>query len=174
MPPRRSSATTVAATLSRLAPGLNRWIERTLAAHDPPLTVVQLQTLRAVAGGRGLGADIARAAGITQAAVSQVVGALERAGLVARGDRDPADRRRQALALTSEGTAVLRSAERLVAGRLEELVGDLPGPELDALDRSLARVADAVAGVPPPPRAPHPPPPGRPRPPGRGARGGRP
>jgi len=146
----------VGAALSRLAPALARWIERTLASHDPPLTVVQLQTLRAIHGGRGLGADIARAAGITQAAVSQVVGALERAGLVARGERDPDDRRRQALALTPAGVAALASAEALVAGRLERLIGDLPRPELDALDRSLSRVADAVAGV-PPPRPPAPP-----------------
>lgn len=150
MPPRRSSATRVGAALSRLGPALARWMERTLAAHDPPLTVVQLQTLRAIDGGRGMGADIARAAGITQAAVSQVVGALERVGLVARGERDPEDRRRQALALTPDGRAVLASAEALVAGRLEALIGDLPGPELDALDRSLSRVADAVSGVPPP------------------------
>ncbi len=156
MPPRRSSATRVGAELSRLAPALSRWMERTLASHDPPLTVVQLQTLRAIDGGRGMGADIARAAGITQAAVSQVVGALERAGLVARGERDPEDRRRQALALTADGRAALASAEALVAGRLEALIGDLPGPELDALDRSLSRVADAVAGV-PPPRPPAPP-----------------
>ncbi|MGE3235854.1 MAG: MarR family winged helix-turn-helix transcriptional regulator [Thermoleophilia bacterium] len=141
-------------------------MERTLASHDPPLTVVQLQTLRAIDGGRGMGADIARAAGITQAAVSQVVGALERAGLVARGERDPQDRRRQALALTTDGRATLASAETLVAGRLEALIGDLPGPELDALDRSLSRVADAVAGV-PPPRRPAPPPPRPPGPPGR-------
>ena len=163
MPPKRSSATRVGAALSRLAPALTRWIERTLASHDPPLTVVQLQTLRAIAGGRGLGADIARAAGITQAAVSQVVGVLERAGFVVRGDRDPQDRRRQALALTPDGRRALASAEALVAGRLEALIGDLPGPELDALDRSLSRVADAIAGV-PPPRAPAPPPPRRPGP----------
>lgn len=166
MPPRRSSATRVGATLSRLAPALARWMERTLASHDPPLTVVQLQTLRAIDGGRGLGADIARAAGITQAAVSQVVGALERTGLVARGERDPEDRRRQALALTPDGRAALASAETLVAGRLEGLIGDIPGPELDALDRSLLRVADAVAGV-PPPRAPSPPPHRHPPPPAR-------
>jgi DNA-binding MarR family transcriptional regulator len=150
----------VGAALSRLAPALARWIERTLASNDPPLTVVQLQTLRAIAGGRGLGADIARAAGITHAAVSQVVGALERAGLVARGERDPDDRRRQALSLTPEGAATLASAEALVAGRLETLIGGLPQPELDALDRSLSRVADAIAGV-PPPRPPAPPPPPR-------------
>ncbi len=90
---------------------------------------------------------------------------------MARGERDPRDRRRQALALTPAGEAALASAERLVAGRLETLIRDQPAPELDALDRSLARVADAIAGV-PPPRAPHPPP-GRPGPPGRG-RGARP
>ena len=165
MPPRRSSADSVGATLSRLAPGLVRWIERTLAGHEPPLTVVQLGTLRAIAGGRDLGADIARAAGITPAAVSQVVGALERDGLVARGDRDPRDRRRQSLALTDAGRDALASAERLVARRLAELIGEMPGPELDALQRSLSRVADAIAGV-PPPRAPAPPRPhGPPRPP---------
>jgi DNA-binding MarR family transcriptional regulator len=127
--------------------------------------VVQLQTLRAIDGGRGLGAEIARAAGITQAAVSQVVGALERAGLVARGERDPDDRRRQALMLTPDGAEALASAEALVAGRLEALIGALPQPELDALDRSLSRVADAIAGVPPP--RPPAPPPRRPAPPGR-------
>jgi DNA-binding MarR family transcriptional regulator len=163
MPPRRRSANDLGATLSRLAPALSRWIERTLAGHDPPLTVAKLETLRAIGGGRALGSELARAAAITPAAVSQIVGALERDGLVARGERDPDDRRRQSLALTAAGVTALRSAERLVARRLGELLGDLPPPELDAFDRLLVRVADAIAGV-PPPRAPRPPPrPGPPR-----------
>src|SRR3954447_21720482 len=76
---------------------------------------------------------------------SGLVGAideLERMGLVARR-RDPADRRRNALALTEDGTAMLRRARRLVTDGARELLGPLDDDEVQALVALLAKVAAA-------------------------------
>jgi DNA-binding MarR family transcriptional regulator len=144
---------------------LARWTERLLAAHEPPLTIAQYAVLEAIAEGGSVGADLARRAAVTPAAVSQHLAALERAGLVERARTD-ADRRRQALALTPDGVRTLDSARAAVRDRLRELLADLPAPEVDALRSLLPRLESLLAGTAPPPRPPRPP-----RPPGpRGAR----
>jgi DNA-binding MarR family transcriptional regulator len=149
--------------LARVAPLLARWIERLLAASDPPLTPAQHQALRAVAEGAS-GADMARRAGVSPAAVSQLLAGLEEAGLVRRERGD--DRRRQVVSLTAPGEAALASADALLRERISPALADLPPPEADALARSLASVLSVLAGTPPPPRPPRPPRPGaRPRPP---------
>jgi DNA-binding MarR family transcriptional regulator len=77
---------------------------------------------------------------------SGLVGAideLERMGLVERG-RDPADRRRYALALTPEGTATLGRARRLVSDSARELLGVLDDDEVDTLVALLGKVAAAT------------------------------
>jgi DNA-binding MarR family transcriptional regulator len=76
---------------------------------------------------------------------SGLVGAideLERMGLVARR-RDPADRRRYALGLTDEGTAMLGRARRVVTESARELLGALDDAEVDTLVELLGRVAAA-------------------------------
>jgi DNA-binding MarR family transcriptional regulator len=76
---------------------------------------------------------------------SGLVGAideLERMGLVARR-RDPADRRRNVLALTEDGTAMLRRARRLVSDGARELLGPLDDDEVQALVALLGKVAAA-------------------------------
>jgi DNA-binding MarR family transcriptional regulator len=129
-----------------------------LASHDPPLTVAQYLALRAIQAAPVSGAELARRTGVSGPAVSQLVTALERAGLVERQQAET-DRRRRGLALTTRGTRTLNSAGELVTERLAELLTDLPKPEADALTRLLERVEAALSGQPPPRRPrPHPPP----------------
>ena len=143
------------AALARATPLLSWWIERLLATHEPPLTLVQYLALRAIAEGDLVAADLARRTTVSRAAVSQLVAALETAGLVER-DAAAGDRRRQPLRLGARGNATLASAERLLQDRLGELLADLPHPEVDALARLLTRLDATLRGVPPPPRPPHP------------------
>ena len=130
---------------------VSRWVERLLAAHEPPLTLAQFQALRAVAAEPVTAADLARRTGVSGAAVSQLVGALERAGWVERS-REVDDRRRHTLALTATEPSVLASATKLVDARLGALLGDLPRPEADSLARLLDKVEHALGGAPPPRR----------------------
>ncbi len=151
-----ASGRTAAAALARTAPLVSRWIERLLASHSPALTVAQYLVLEAVGSGEVLGAELARRAAVSPAAVSQLVGGLETAGLVERR-HVPDDRRRQPLALTDAGRSALASAQSLLQDRLADLVGGLHGPEADALVRLLAHVEAALAGTAPPRRPPRPP-----------------
>ena len=157
-----------AEALAYAAPLVSRWIERLLAGHDPPLTVAQYLALRAIDEGDLVGAELARRAAVSPAAVSQLLATLESTGLIERRP-GAADRRRQALSLGERGRATLRSAQLLLQDRLADLLVDLPGPEVEALGRLLMRIGPAVAGAAPPPRpprAPKPDParPGRPHP----------
>ena len=165
--PRPDAARAEAAdVLGRVGPLVTRWIERLLAAGDPLLTPAQHQALAAVADGVGTSAELARRTGVSAAAVSQLLGALEAAALVRRVPGE--DRRRQDLALTEAGERALAAADATLRERLAEALPGLPAPEADALARSLAQVRSALAGTPPPPRPPRPPRPGPPpRPPWR-------
>jgi DNA-binding MarR family transcriptional regulator len=154
-----------AEALARTAPLVSRWIERVLASHDPPLTVTQYLALQAVADGELVGADLARRAAVSPAAISQLLAALEEAGLLSRARLDD-DRRRQPLALTEQGEWTLRSAQTALRERLAGLLADMPPPETDALARLLDRLEASLTGTPPPPR-PHRPPPPPPPPRGR-------
>src|SRR5581483_3092754 len=95
--PRRLPAPARAADeLVRVVPLLGRWIERLLAAHEPPLTVAQLLALDAAEAG-ATAAELAERAAVSPAAVSQLLAALEDGGLLVRA-RASDDRRRQTLA----------------------------------------------------------------------------
>jgi DNA-binding MarR family transcriptional regulator len=169
-PRHRSSSRQAADALARTAPLISRWIERLLAGHEPPLTVAQYLALQAVGEGDVVGAELARRAAVSPAAVSQLLTALESAGLLER-QRRPDDRRRQPLGLTERGEQTLRSAQGLLRERLAALLADLPAPEADALARLLTRLEGSLTGTAPPPRPPRPPrqprqpPPPPPRPP---------
>jgi len=156
-----------AEALVRTAPLVSRWIERLLAGHEPPLTVAQYLALQAVGEGEVVGAELARRTAVSPAAVSQLLAALEKAGLLER-QRLGDDRRRQPLGLTEEGEWALRSAQTVLRERLAGLLTDLPPPEADALARLLERLEASLSGIAPPPR-PHRPPP-HPRPPKPGHR----
>ena len=146
-----------AEALVRTAPLVSRWIERLLAAHDPPLTVPHYLTLQAIADGEIVGAELARRAAVSPAAISQLLSALEDNGLLSRARLED-DRRRQSLALTEDGRSALRSAQTALRERLAGLLSNMPPPEIDALARLLERLETALSGTPPPPR-PHRPPP---------------
>src|SRR5438477_6861987 len=158
-PRHHPSGRQAAERLARPAPLVSRWIERVLAAHDPPLTVTQYLALQAIADGEVVGAELARRAAVSPAAVSQLLAVLEQERLVSR-ERLEDDRRRQPLSLTDEGQWALRSAQTTLRERLAGLLADIPPPETDALARLLERLQASLSGTPPPPRPhrPHPPP----------------
>jgi DNA-binding MarR family transcriptional regulator len=153
-----------AEALVAVAPLVSRWIERLLARHDPPLTVAQYLALRAITRERVTGTELARRAGVSGPAVSQLLAGLDDTGLL---ERQPVagDRRRQALTLSAAGERAFRSAEALLREQLAELLAPLPPPEADALARLLPRVEAELSGAPPPRRPPPPPPPHHERPP---------
>jgi DNA-binding MarR family transcriptional regulator len=163
MPHPRQVQTDAAEALVAVAPLVTRWIERLLAAHDPPLTVPQYLALRAIAREDISGTELARRAGVSGPAVSQLLAGVAGAGLL---ERSPlaGDRRRQMLSLSTAGKRAYRSADALLRQRLAALLTDLPRPEADALSRLLPGVESMLSGAPPPRRPPSPPPPGK-RPP---------
>src|SRR5438128_11635174 len=112
-PRHRHSGRQAAEALARTAPLVSRWIERLLAGHQPPLTVAQYLALQAVDEGEIVGSELARRSAVSAAAVSQLLAALEEAGLIER-TRLADDRRRQPLALTEPGRSALRSAQALL------------------------------------------------------------
>lgn len=142
--------------LVAVAPLVSRWIERLLAAHAPPMTVAQFLALRAIAEEGLSGAELARRTGVSGPAVSQLLGGLADAGLLAR-DASADDRRRVTLSVSADGRAALESAQRLLREHLSVLLADLPRPEADALARALPRVQATLSGAPPPKRPPPPP-----------------
>jgi DNA-binding MarR family transcriptional regulator len=160
-PPPKRPRPDAAEALVAVAPLATRWIERLLAAHEPPLSVTQYLALRAIARDGVSGSELARRAGVSGPAVSQLLGGLADAGLIERRPLDE-DRRRQELALSADGRRAYRSAETLLRSRLGTLLRDLPRPEADALARLLPRVEAALSGTAPPRRPPPPPPPGKP------------
>jgi len=137
-----------------VAPHVARWIERLLAAHEPPLTVAQLLALEAAEEGI-VGAQLAERAAVSPAAVSQLLTGLEDAGLVARV-RASDDRRRQRLVLTVAGRRTLRSVRETLARGLLPLVSVLRRTEAESLAAALAVLAPAVGATPPPRRPPRP------------------
>jgi DNA-binding MarR family transcriptional regulator len=140
-----------------------RWAERLLATHDPPLTLGQYLALRSIARESLTAAELARRAGVSGPAVSQLIAGLEDAGWIARSRADD-DRRRQQLALSDTGAEVLESAVSDLGIGLGPLLASLPPPEQDALDRALPYLEAALGGTPPPRRPPPPPRPEGPRP----------
>ena len=130
--------------------------------------MAQYLILQAVEEGDLVGAELARRAAVSPAAISQLLGTLEADGMLDRRST-PGDRRRQPLVLTERGRLTVRSARLLLQDRLAELLEDFPAPEADALARLLARVGASLAGTAPPPRPPRPPGPGK-RPPEHGPR----
>ena len=155
MPPKRRHAQRAADALVAVAPLVSRWIERLLAAHEPPLTVAQFLALRAIASEDVSGSELAVRTGVSGPAVSQLLAGLAEAGLIERSELAE-DRRRHALELTKRGRGSLTSARALLREQLSTLLAELPHPEADALARALPQVEATLSGAPPPRRAPRP------------------
>jgi len=144
-------------TLTVVALLAARWAERLLAGHQPPLTVTGYLALHAISEEPVPAAELARMAGVSGPAVSQLLAGLGDAGLIQRTPL-ATDRRWQAVALSEPGRSVFHSAQLLLASHFGELLGELPHHEADALARALPYVAAALSGSPPPRRPPPPPP----------------
>jgi DNA-binding MarR family transcriptional regulator len=151
--PKIASRSDAAAALVAVGPLVALWLERLLSGHDPPLTAGQFLALGAIDRGPVSAAELARRTGVSGPAVSQLLAALDRDGLI---ERSPAqdDRRRRVLALSVRGRMVQRSAAALLNERLGTLLEPLPAPEADALARALPAVQAALSGTPPPRRGP--------------------
>ncbi|MFA3875498.1 MarR family winged helix-turn-helix transcriptional regulator [Streptomyces sp. MMCC 100] len=87
--------------------------------------------------------ELARAEGVSQPNMTQLVTRLERAGL-ARRTADASDGRGVLVAVTSTGLEVLarRRAER--AGALQQLMEDMTGPEQQATTTALLALARVI------------------------------
>jgi DNA-binding MarR family transcriptional regulator len=153
MPPPRPAADLE--SLAAVSLLVARWVERVLGRHAPPITVAQFLALRAIDREALTAAELARRAGTSDPAVSQLVAGLESSGWVVRST-DPADRRRLGLALTSAGSGALEAASALVRDELSTLASELPHRDLDDLARLLPGLERVIAGSPPPRRPPPP------------------
>ena len=129
-----------------------------LAQCNPPLTVPQYLALRAIEREGVSGTELARRSGVSGPAVSQLLSALDDAGLLER-QLGTEDRRKLTLTLSRTGKRALARADALLEEGLGAVLEDLPRPEADALARALPRVEAALSGAHPPRRPPRPPPP---------------
>ncbi|WP_327008006.1 MarR family transcriptional regulator [Dactylosporangium sp. NBC_01737] len=90
---------------------------------------------------------LAEMTGMSSAAIAQVVGRLERAGLVKR-EPDTADRRRTVIRVV-ENSAVQRELLRTFTGfaeRVEQIMDRYDDSQLEAIDDFVARVTEVLEG----------------------------
>ncbi|MFF2045661.1 MarR family winged helix-turn-helix transcriptional regulator [Kitasatospora sp. NPDC058170] len=90
--------------------------------------------------------ELARTMAVAPSLVVALADHLEQVGAVDRV-RDPADRRRQVLALTDTGRDLLADCTALAHRLDEELTASLTGPDREALRRTLG-VLGVEAGLP--------------------------
>jgi DNA-binding MarR family transcriptional regulator len=99
-----------------------------------------------VAGGPVSQARLSELLKINRTIMVKMVDGLEEAGLVRRA-RDPTDRRRYALAPTTDGEAALASMQRAAAGGEAELAAGLTSAEHRRLNELLSRLVPDLTGV---------------------------
>ncbi|MEV7034487.1 MarR family transcriptional regulator [Streptomyces sp. NPDC093272] len=87
--------------------------------------------------------ELARAEGVSQPGMTQLVGRLERAGLVARG-ADRTDGRGVLVEITPTGLAVFRQRRAERADALRELIEELTESEQRAVRLALPALARAI------------------------------
>jgi DNA-binding MarR family transcriptional regulator len=90
-------------------------------------------------------ADLGRRLGIDRSDLHGDVNDLERDGLVSR-ERDERDRRRNVIALTTQGHRALRELDDRVQAAQAQLLEPLTDAERRELERLLARVVEHHAG----------------------------
>ncbi|MEG4642152.1 DNA-binding MarR family transcriptional regulator [Paracoccus pantotrophus] len=90
--------------------------------------------------------DINARVHLDKSVVSRAAARLQEAGWV-RKSGNAADRRLVVLELTPEGRALMARLGRIAEAFQAELLAEL-GPEAEALDRALARLAGTEAGAP--------------------------
>ncbi|HEY1094721.1 MAG TPA: MarR family winged helix-turn-helix transcriptional regulator [Glycomyces sp.] len=90
-------------------------------------------------GGARSQAEAAAAMGVAPSLIVNLADRLEGLGALTRR-RDPADRRRQVLALTAEGTRLLQACNRIAEDIDADLTADLEAADTAALHRALTKM----------------------------------
>lgn len=116
----------------------------TAAIEDRGLKPKHVALLAALdAGAASSQLELAQAMGVAPSLVVSLTDQLQALGAVAR-ERDPADRRRQMLALTEGGRALLQECAAQAHAIDEELAAGLSPAERERLRRSLGVLARGV------------------------------
>lgn len=90
--------------------------------------------------------ELAQAAGMTQQSMGELIGQLERTGLVRR-EVDPADRRARKVVCTESGQAALRLAGERIAGIEQRIAGRVGAESVDELRHLLSRVVEVLGAT---------------------------
>jgi DNA-binding MarR family transcriptional regulator len=120
----------------RTAAWLAKQVEIGLATVD--LSLSQYRILGILAEGSEMSSSLAERLAVRPPSVTAVIDGLVTRGWVDRTHNEH-DRRRISLGITSEGAAVLASADRAVNERLEQIAGGLPSA------RSSTRALDDLS-----------------------------
>jgi DNA-binding MarR family transcriptional regulator len=133
--------------VARLERAIRRAINERVSLYD--LTVLQYTTL-SVLGRRGelSNAQLARRAYMSPQAMSEVIEALEKKGLITRSQH-PNHRRVYPATLTAKGKKVLAACDRLVDEMEAEMLADLSATSRRNLREGLVKAVRALhAGLP--------------------------
>lgn len=90
--------------------------------------------------------EVAKAFGVTLAAVTQIVDRLEQKRFLSRGS-DPADRRAYTLVLTREGRDLVAELRTLQREGLEPVLSRMSAPDRARLIKGLEALVDAAGRV---------------------------
>jgi DNA-binding MarR family transcriptional regulator len=85
------------------------------------------------------GAELARAAGVRPQSITDLVGPLEREGLITRRE-SPEHKRILKITLSPQGEQLLERAFPVTQQLEQELLGNLEGPELESLREGLLKL----------------------------------
>ena len=133
-------------TIGAIARGLERWYAL-LGRQFGPVSRPQRRVLAAVAGGDEVRVgDVADRVGMTTAGATRMIDTLEALGYVRRFRLPAADQRQVYVALTPQGAAALREADRVFLDGVRATVNALSAGER----ATLARLLDAIGAAGPP------------------------
>ena len=112
-----------------------------------PITAGQAEILGLIGRQPGVGVnELAALEGISAPSMSSAVDKLEAAGLVVRARGTSGDRRRVDVALTSEGSRVLRLARGSRTAWLAEQLKRLSPEQVESLQAAIAPLTELVEG----------------------------
>jgi len=122
------------------------------ACEEVGLTLPQYRALNSAARGPQRAFELARYSAVSRPAMSALTAGLERQGLAERSTA-AADGRGVFFSTTQKGLDTLYAAERLLAERFEEVLGDaqatLEALDTEAIEQALDRQVDRDFGTPP-------------------------
>ncbi|HUC04916.1 MAG TPA: MarR family winged helix-turn-helix transcriptional regulator [Acidimicrobiales bacterium] len=128
-------------TYGRVAAWLSKRVEVALAQMD--LTLPQYRVLGVLAEESAAASALADRLAVRPPSMSALIDGLVTRGLVDRRQED-ADRRRNTLRLTDEGTRIVQEADRAVDDCLTSIAGCLPSKDESMALRALELWGDAL------------------------------